>query len=60
VVEPEAAGGGAAYARLAVAVVRRALLRVAEDLVGLGDLLELGLRLGRGVPVRVEFMANFR
>ena len=51
VVEAEPAAG-AAEARLAVAIVRRALLRIAEDLVGLGDLLELGLRLGRGIPVR--------
>ena len=52
VVEPEAAAG-AAEPGLAVAVVGRALLRIPEDLVRLGDLLELVLRLGRGIPVRV-------
>ena len=36
---------------LAVAVVGRALLRIAEHLVRLGDLLEPLLGLGRGVPV---------
>ncbi len=54
VVEPEAAGAGA-HAGLAVAIVGRALLRVAQHLVRLGDLLEPGLRLGRRVAVRVVF-----
>ena len=47
--EPALAPG----ARLAVAVVGRALLRIPEDLVRLGDLLELRLRVGGRVPVRV-------
>ncbi len=44
-----------ADAGLAVAIVGRALLRIAQDLVGLGDLLELGLCLGRRVPVGMVF-----
>ncbi len=37
------------------AIVVGALVRIREDLVRLGDLLELGLGIGRGIPVRMEF-----
>ena len=50
VVEPEPALARA-HPRLAVAVVGRALLGIPQHLVRLGDLLELGLRVGRRVPV---------
>ena len=50
-VEPLRAG--TAQPRLAEAVVAGALVAVPQDLVGLGDLLELGLRVGRAVAVGV-------
>jgi hypothetical protein len=54
VVEPEAALP-AADPRLPVAIVRGAFLGILEDLVRLGDLLELRLRVGRGVSVGMVF-----
>src|SRR5690606_23328007 len=56
VVEAPVPGGATAPAqpRLAVAVVAGALVGVLEHLVRLGDLLELRLRVRRGVAVGVE------
>src|SRR5262249_7319305 len=49
--EAEPSGTGAAHAGPSVAIVRGALLRVPQDLVGLRDLLELGFGFGRLVAI---------
>src|SRR4026209_704852 len=53
------ATSSSADAGLAVAVVRSPFLRIAQDLVCLGDLLELGLCLWRRVPVGMVFHRQF-
>ena len=49
---------GAVHPGRAEHVVALTLLRIGEDLVGLVDLLELLLRLGRGVDVRVPLLGE--
>src|SRR6185295_9068288 len=51
--EAEPARARAAHPRAAIAVVCRALLGIAQDLVGLRHLLELRFGVGRNVPVGV-------